>query len=185
MTDPVDPAVADPEPPAPGLSGTAPLTALLRQCVVRIDCDGSFRGSGFFVTPTELLTCAHVVHGADAISVAWDGSTSAAVVAEKLPPLDSGDPRERFFPFPDVALLRVADPADRQPCVLLETTLPNEGPPADVLRLAAWTADEYAPDSVVRTSATFECEGPLLPDDGQLLKLKNGQVAHGFSGGPC
>jgi hypothetical protein len=176
--------VADPEPSAPGLSGTAPLIALLRQCVVRIDCDGSFRGSGFFVTPTELLTCAHVIHGADAISVAWEGGTSAAIVAEKLPPLDTGDPRERFFPFPDVALLRVADPADSQPCVLLDPAPPAETPHADVLRLAAWTADEYAPDSVVRTSATFEYEGPLLPDGGQLLKLKNGQVAHGFSGGP-
>lgn len=173
-----------PEPLPPGLPGAAPLTALLSECVVRVHCDGSFRGSGFFVTPAEVLTCAHVIHGGGAITVEWDGGGSAAAVAAKLPPLDRGDPRERFFPFPDVALLRVTGPADSQPCVLLEPAPPAEGPPADVLRLAAWTADEYAPDSVVLTSATFEYEGPLLPDQGQLLKLKNGQVAHGFSGGP-
>lgn len=161
-----------------------PLTALLSRCVVRVDGDGSFRGSGFFVTPTEILTCAHVVHGCDEISVAWDGGRSAAVIAEKLPPLDSGDPRERFFPFPDVALLQTADPADGQPCVQLDPALPAQGPPPDVLHLVAWTADEYAPGAVVRTSAAFEYEGPLLPGGNQLMKLKNGQVAHGFSGGP-
>ncbi len=176
--------MTDPEPHLPSLSSTAPLTALFSQCVVRVDCDGSFRGSGFFVTPTEVLTCAHVIHASDAVTVEWDGGGSAAVIVDKLPPLDSGDPRERFFPFPDVALLRVTDPADRQPCVLLEPALPATVSPAAVLRLAAWTADEYAPDSVVLTSATFEYEGPLLPDGGHLLKLKNGQVAHGFSGGP-
>lgn len=168
----------------PDLPWAAPHTALFSRCVIRVHCDGSFRGSGFFVTPTEILTCAHVVHGGGAITVEWDGGGTAAVIVEKLPPLGSGDSRERFFPFPDVALLRVTAPADRQPCVLLEPALPAEGPPADVLRLAAWTADEYDPDSVVLTSATFDYEGPLRPGGSQLLKLKNGQVAHGFSGGP-
>jgi hypothetical protein len=83
-----------------------------------------------------------------------------------------------------VALLQVAEPPTGQPCVLLEPALPAHGVPADVLRLAAWTADEYAPGSVVLTSATFESEGPLFPDGNLVLKLKNGQVAHGFSGGP-
>jgi len=176
--------VTPPESGPLGLSDAAPLAALLSRCVVRIDCDGVFRGSGFFVTPAEVLTCAHVVHGATAISVAWDAGRSAAVIVEKLPRLDIGDARERFFPFPDVALLRLANPAGGQPCVLLEPTLPAAGAAADVLRLAAWTADEYAPDSVVLTSATFESEGPLFPDGDLLLKLKNGQVARGFSGGP-
>jgi hypothetical protein len=119
------------------------------------------------------------------IDVAWDGGRSAAVVVRELPQLAAGDPREGFFPFPDVALLRLVGPVDdEQPCVLLESALPALGAPADVLRLAAWTADEYAPDSVVLTSATFDAEGPLFPDGDLLLKLKNGQVAHGFSGGP-
>lgn len=173
-----------PQPRPFSLPDAAPLAVLLSRCVVRVDCDGDFRGSGFFVTPTEVLTCAHVVHGAGAISVAWDGGRSAAVIAHKVPQLDAGDPRERFFPFPDVALLRVANPAEGQPCVLAEPALPAVGLSADILRLAAWTADEYAPDSVVLTSATFESEGPLFPDGNLLLKLKNGQVAHGFSGGP-
>ncbi|HET9970989.1 MAG TPA: serine protease [Streptosporangiaceae bacterium] len=174
----------DPDRLPPGLSGAAPFAALFSRCVVRVACGGTFRGSGFFVTPTEVLTCAHVIHGSSALTVEWDGGRSAAVIAAKLPPLANGDPRERFFPFPDVALLRVTDPPDGQPCALLEPGMPAQGPPADVLGLAAWTADEYAPDSVVLTSATFEYEGPLLPDGGYLLKLKNGQVAHGFSGGP-
>ena len=176
--------MTQPQPRPFDLSDAAPLAALLSRCVVRVDCDGDFRGSGFFVTPTEVLTCAHVVHGAEAITVAWQDGRSAAVIVHEVPRLDAGDPRERFFPFPDVALLRVANPAAGQLCVLLEPALPAIGTSADILRLAAWTADEYAPDAVVLTSATFEPEGPLFPDGNLLLKLKNGQVAHGFSGGP-
>jgi len=63
--------MTQPHPRPFNLPDAAPLAALLSRCVVRVDCDGDFRGSGFFVTPTEVLTCAHVVHGAGAISVTW------------------------------------------------------------------------------------------------------------------
>lgn len=38
--------------------------------------------------------------------------------------------------------------------------------------------------TAVRTAATFGFEGELRTDRGRLLKLKRGQVAHGFSGAP-
>ena len=62
--------MTSPRPVPASPSGAAPLVALLTRCVARVDCDGGFRGSGFFVTPTEVLTCAHVIHGGGAVSVA-------------------------------------------------------------------------------------------------------------------
>ena len=49
-----------------GLLTVNPLGSLLRGCVVRVEGDGEFSGSGFLVAPGEVLTCAHVVHGRDA-----------------------------------------------------------------------------------------------------------------------
>ena len=41
-----------------------PLITLLRQCIVRIDdAAGGLLGTGFFVAPGRVVTCAHVVHG--------------------------------------------------------------------------------------------------------------------------
>lgn len=161
------------------------LHTLLRRSVVRIDdSDGAFRGTGFFVAPGEVLTCAHVVHACAAVVATWDSGSSSAVVAAALPPLSPDDRLARFYPFPDVALLRLIDPPPDHPCVRLDHAVPVLGPPVDVLVTMAWTADEYAPGTAIATTATFEYEGCAQPVGGELLKLKNGQVAHGFSGAP-
>ena len=54
-----------------------PLIALFRQCVACItDEAGRFRGSGFFVAPGQVVTCGHVVHGAVALRVQWQGQVA-------------------------------------------------------------------------------------------------------------
>lgn len=65
-------------------SGVDPLLELFAQCVVRVDVDGSFAGSGFYIAPGEVLTCAHVVHGGKAITVGegW----AANPTTQLLPP---------------------------------------------------------------------------------------------------
>lgn len=160
------------------------LSGLLSRCVVRIDEGASFRGSGFLVAPAEVLTCAHVVHGCTDLTATWDGGSARVQVAELLPRVAADDGRARFYPFPDVALLRMVEPAGEHPCVRLDPDDPVVGPPPDVVLTTAWTADEYLPGTAVRTTATFEFEGLLHTGEGQLVKLKNGQVAHGFSGAP-
>src|ERR1039457_7430879 len=50
------------------VESTEPLVAHLNECVVRVDCDGAFKGTGFFVGPGLVLTCAHSVAGAQQIS---------------------------------------------------------------------------------------------------------------------
>lgn len=175
-------------PPAPELApvaATNPLADMLQGCVVRIEATDGFRGSGFWVAPGELLTCAHVVHGADAIAVRLEGQQLPASVTAKIPDLDRSDPEASFYPLPDVALLRVDSAPPGHPCVLLDDTEPATGPPADILRLAAFTLGEHAPGEVSRTSATVEYEGSFEEAGMRLLKLKGGQVIAGFSGCPA
>lgn len=160
-----------------------PLVTLLHRCVVRIDCDGRFEGSGFFVAPGEVLTCAHVVHGRERITVSWGGGVYPATLARALPRLEVGDPRAGFFPLPDVALLRLASPPSRHPCVRFDAREPVAGPPPDVLRIAAYTT-VHDPDVVALTGATTDYEGPVVEDGRMLLQLKNGRVIGGFSGAP-
>jgi hypothetical protein len=159
------------------------LDALLARCVVRVDDGATFRGSGFFVAPGEVLTCAHVVHGVAELSITWAGVRARATPVAVLPALAADDARAGFYPFPDVALLRLTEPA-QHPCVRLDRDDPQVGPPPDTLLTVGWTRDAYVPGTPVLTTGTFDVEGPLHLPHGWLVKLKNGQVAHGFSGGP-
>ncbi|MEV4431536.1 trypsin-like peptidase domain-containing protein [Streptomyces sp. NPDC049555] len=85
-----------------------------------------FWGSGFFIAPGWVLTCAHVVGngggevlaGAEALDVTdWRGRTGAGRVALVLPPAPPGGP-PRPWPLPDLALVEVAG-ADDAECLWL------------------------------------------------------------------
>jgi len=160
-----------------------PLLALFASCVVPIDADGGFRGTGFLVAPGEVLTCAHVVHGGQAITVTTaDGMCCAAEVVSPL--LAPEDPAARFYPLPDTALLRLATAPAEHPCVRLDLTEPVVTPWPDVFRLDAYTRGEHAEDAVVHSGAALEYELPLTEEGWRLYKLRDGQVIGGFSGGP-
>ena len=74
------------------------LEALLRRCTVRVE-QGQGHGTGFFVAPGRVVTCAHVVETTDAqtapVTIYWQGQTYRAHI-------------EKIFasPYPDLALLR-------------------------------------------------------------------------------
>jgi hypothetical protein len=113
------PAAADPSPatPSPDSSDPNPLLRLLGRCVVAVHAGENFRGTGFFVAPGEVLTCAHVVQAREDLVVEWEAGSFPATVVKALPDLEPGDRRAGFYPLPDVALLQLdARPADH-PCV--------------------------------------------------------------------
>jgi hypothetical protein len=163
------------------VTGTEPLLDLLTQCVVRIDCGGEFAGTGFYVAPGEVLTCAHVVHGGEPVVV-----YTAAGVAYSAEPITAllapDDPRAEFYPQPDAALLRIQDAPWGHPCVRLEVADPAVG--TDTLQLTAFTKGENAPDVIVRSGATLHLETLFEQKGFTLYKLREGQVIGGFSGGP-
>jgi len=135
------------------------LYQLFRDCTVRLTTS-SDRGTGFFVAPGVILTCAHVIKGvtATAIEVRWLGEIYTTVSVDSLEN-------------PDLALLSV--PIDNHPCVYLD----KESQPGHKLY-------SYGYPDLDRngSSITVECEGPS--DEGQLLTIKDENVRPGFSGAP-
>ncbi len=84
----------------------------LRRCTVCIDVGGNPRGTGFFVAPGHVVTCAHVVAVGDGSappdSIKLTALGGTAFDVEAVPD---------FLPDDDLAILRVT-PANH-PCVLL------------------------------------------------------------------
>jgi HEAT repeat protein len=143
------------------------LEDLLQQCTVKLTFP--YRqgwGTGFFVAPGWVLTCAHVVQGVkEPIQIQWQSQENGlqAVVERSLP-----------SPY-DLALLRVTLPTHANPpCVYLDA----EVEPRDPLYLFGY------PDEGDRQGEprTFNCDGTTGSADSILFNL--GQVRPGMSGSP-
>ncbi|GAA4238538.1 hypothetical protein GCM10022254_54910 [Actinomadura meridiana] len=152
---------------------TTRIQELLRGCVVRLAAPGTAGGTGFFVAPGTIVTCAHVVAGAV-------GPVTASLAGRDVPaevvavhPDEPGSP----YPFPDLALLRVDETG--HPCVLLDTADPRWD---DRMHCAGytrtWPGDEPTPEPELFTFVGVHHV------DGPYLKLSGGQAVPGMSGGP-
>ena len=120
------------------------LEDLLQQCTVKLTIPGvSSQGTGFFVAPGLILTCAHVVKGLGdkSIQVRWQNKENwAQAVVER----SISDPY-------DLALLRVKQNNVTPPCVYLGTAVQSR----DRLYLFGYPALDFPSGSPV----TFNCEG--------------------------
>ncbi|MCT7983229.1 serine protease [Laspinema sp. A4] len=135
------------------------LYELFRECTVRLKTPSDY-GTGFWVAPGLILTCTHVVKGADInlIQVCWQ---EEIYIPDRVEPLSE----------PDLALLSL--PIDHHPCVYLD----EEVKPGH--KLYSYGYPDQDRDGA---SITVECEGPS--DKGQLLTIKDENVRPGFSGAP-
>lgn len=168
---------------------------LFRQALVAI-CDGEdqYRGTGFFITPTTLLTAAHVVSKGggsgweplQAVRI-WsrthDGNWLTPQLVERRPVARSrlsGEP----YPLPDVALITVdTSLGDDQVCVPLAAYVqPMELVFAYGHPQFAHQGYEPAPREYVR--AQFEGMSEEYAEGLPLIKCAMGSVVEGFSGGP-
>jgi S1-C subfamily serine protease len=144
----------------------APLEDLLQQCTVKITIPGGW-GTGFFVAPGLILTCAHVVRKAADLQVtvscpAWQQPLSAIVKAKA----DDGQTL-------DLALVELSEPLPDHPCVLLD-----EEPVAVGQALYSYGyLESYTNAAPVRPIN----EG-LTGDTPPLLKLQGAQIERGISG---
>ncbi|MEO1183026.1 MAG: serine protease [Cyanobacteria bacterium J06636_28] len=94
-----------------------PIEELLQQCTVRLNLPGKYgHGTGFFVAPGLILTCAHVVKGlkeGERITVRWQGQDDFAQADI-----------EQTLPTFDLALLRFTPPeGGNVPCVYLDESV--------------------------------------------------------------
>jgi hypothetical protein len=140
------------------------LYELLRLCTVRVLITGKKgNGTGFFVAPRLILTCAHVLKVAQSdapqIEVSWRGGIYPGQITKLLQD-------------EDLALLQVN--LSDHPCVYLH----EEAIPFDDLYSFGYPDDHSNGDP-----ATFSLEG-RGGEQGEQLKFKAGQVRPGMSGAP-
>lgn len=140
----------------------------LKECTVRLSHEGKkdHDGTGFFVAPGLILTCAHVFKKANGkqIYVWWQNQNYAALM-ESLP-----EDTDKV----DLALLKISVSLPDHPWVSLDESVKTRDP------LYTFGYPDQYPNG---DPGTFESEG-LTGDKPPLLKFKEGQVRPGFSGSP-
>jgi len=147
------------------------LIDLMGKCIVKITVSKGNKvgstGTGFFVAPRLIMTCAHVVKEAKnnkelSINIHIEGQNHTVSVNEG-----------NFFEEADVCLLRTDISSDF--CVYLEESMEV----GDDLYAYGYPVDLKG--NSFGDSLTLEYEGN---DEQTLAKLKGGQVQPGFSGSP-
>ncbi|MGI3227641.1 trypsin-like peptidase domain-containing protein [Streptomyces sp. GTA36] len=165
------------------------LEEMVRPSLARIVAPGDgyapdreeYWGSGFFIAPGWLLTCAHVVgkggaavwRSGNAVGVTWQGGKTTGEVVLAKPRPEEPDGARGSWRFPDIALVRVRG-AEDAPCVWLSDRAPTI--PAQV-SLHGWsrqTGDIGMRHGVGEASAL----------DGKALLLTGQELVEGVSGGP-
>ncbi len=158
-----------------------PLRQLLQRCTVRLNVGGEYgsQGTGFFVAPGLILTCAHVVEfeGKEpvTVNVFWKEHNQTQYIAEI----------EKVFNSPDIdlALLKLTPDAPDHPCVRLEQSVPQLN---DWLYIFGYPK-EIGTDYSYGDSVTLRYEGESFQNaknNSLLLKLKEGEIKESFSGSP-
>jgi hypothetical protein len=142
----------------------------LHNSTVRIEA-ASESGTGFFIAPKRILTCAHVVSsvaiGAD-VTVIWRGSRFKGTLAKKLP-----NTNEKAGTYPDLAELEV--PISEHPIVRIVADHEAQDP------VYVYGFSDKNPEGV---SVTAGVDGPVhfgTSGDQELFAFKNGQFRPGMS----
>lgn len=145
---------------------------LLPRYTARVDIGGIASGTGFFVAPGLVLTCAHVVEENTGIpttwpvTIFWDGQSYSVQIEEFLP-----------NPYPDLALLHTSDLSEH-PCVYLD---------CDVQLDDKLFSYGYVKAFNKGASADFYYEGEANEghtEGTDFLQLKDAQARPGLSGAP-
>ena len=141
-------------------------------------------GTGVFIAPGQVLTCAHVVaraaeHG-DSIVVRYKGSEYAAQarVVEPSPP--AGE-LPNPYPWPDLAWLSVEFTS--HPCAQVDSEPPLLSPREDRVWAFGYTR-AFDPSTMTATPGNFYVEGPIGEIESRRWQLRNAQAPAGMSGAP-
>lgn len=145
----------------------ARLSELLYQSTVKIlDPRRNGHGTGFFIAPNLVLTCAHVVHQQELSPYNIESPSSKAVMKARV---------RNLFANCDMTLLEVEDATVNAPVVFLDQEILTE----DGLYTFGYPDIDFPNGCPV----TFKCEG-ITPDYPPFIKFKDGQVRPGMSGSP-
>ena len=151
------------------------LLDLFRRCAVKLTTSEGSSGTGFFVAPGTILTCAHVIleenqaQNTITVTARWN-QQSSVVSIEKI---DTRYHDGLQMSYPDLALLQVND-FTGHPCVFLHHEVHFRDPVYSY---------GYIADLETGDSSSFESED-WTDQNRLLLKLKGGLARPGLSGGP-
>jgi hypothetical protein len=164
---------------------------LVQRCTVRVEKAGRHLGTGFFVAPGRVLTCAHVVAwtlaAGETVSVRW-GGVAYDVTEHRLGPEHPVSRQVDVYPWPDLAVLTIG--LDEHPCVPLTREAPEPGKP---LWSVGYT-DQFRKGVVQLIPVGLTFEGAVVLDAAwqegvaaggaaePVHKLAIGQVVGGMSG---
>ncbi len=158
------------------------LEELLKQCTVRLSVPETSLGTGFFVAPGLILTCAHVVNTAreKTLSIeaySWDGTSIGTASVQKFL-LDEititslGGPLKYLYP--DLALLQVDQ--RNHPCVCFDTNVRS----GNDLYSFGYT-QSYPRGDTARFTYVGESQ---IDSQRYLLQFQGGLALSGLSGAP-
>ena len=157
---------------------------LVADCTIQVWVNGQFRGSGFFIGPGIVVTCAHVLADArrpEEVEVKWRDTATPGVRYWREPSVDpSVDP----YPYPDIAVVDLR--IDNDVWAEIDDGEPVMSPKPDSLYSVGWTT-QFAADKPRLTPIRFIYEGPLADSTEtrvMRLQLREGQVSRGMSGSP-
>jgi len=155
---------------------------LLKLCTVRLLVKNEDQGTGFFVAPGLILTCAHVVQSAKEKNLpvevsTWDGQSLGQgsiekYLLEKIPVKDAILKTENSYP--DLALLKAMQTG--HPCVFMNHKVSYH----DELYSYGYTQFYPSGDGVEFTYEDISWIDSQRP----LLKFREGQAQKGLSGAP-
>ncbi|MHB9758870.1 VMAP-C domain-containing protein [Streptomyces sp. BYX5S] len=147
----------------------------------------SFVGSGFFVAPNWVLTCAHVARGQEGgeLAVAYEtgpGRGTSLVPAEVVASLPEHVERAvpGKWPAPDLALVRLRGPVDHECAYVAErpASYYSEGE----VFYAGWTVVD---GRLCRLDGPISVKGTIGDwSSGVQLRLGENDLPYGISGGP-
>ncbi|GIJ45340.1 hypothetical protein Val02_22260 [Virgisporangium aliadipatigenens] len=141
-------------------------------CAVQVWSGSAFLGSGFFVAPQTVATCAHVVLGRGEVLIRWVGHESLGTVLVRAPAVET---KSAFHSFPDVAFIRVTAAFDH-PFPYFDDVRPAAG-----AVLQAFGFSMYTPDAGVAGDSTVLT---VIGEASRYLKVTPGNIAPGLSGAP-
>ncbi|MFC7527714.1 trypsin-like peptidase domain-containing protein [Actinoplanes sp. GCM10030250] len=151
----------------PGMAGADQLVKLVKECLVLVS--GRLVGSGFFVAPGMIATCAHVAGApGDVVRVDWRDTSLPGVVRWASPLTD-----RKIVPYPDMALVEVE--SSGHPMVWLDDQLPAMSDQLVVFGHARTFTPEAA-----RKSGWFKAGGEY----GDMIRLIDDEISPGMSGAP-
>ncbi|MFJ5557914.1 trypsin-like peptidase domain-containing protein [Streptomyces sp. NPDC093250] len=141
---------------------------------------GLREGSGFFVAPGFVVSCAHVAGAQpeERVTLRWRGDDYEAVIcAASEEAVGAG---WSLWPYPDLAILELVEPPEGHPCVWLDGSLPETDTPLTAVgftdTLESYTASERR--------AQLTSGGRTALQGHPMLEIVAGEINLGLSGGP-